>query len=52
MFWVACFIANGFYFACPRAQVRVCRATAGDEVLLACDGLWDVFSAVRFVCLV
>jgi len=23
-------------------EVRVCRAGAGDEVILACDGLWDV----------
>jgi serine/threonine protein phosphatase PrpC len=24
--------------------VRICRAQEGDELLLACDGLWDVLS--------
>jgi serine/threonine protein phosphatase PrpC len=25
-------------------QVRICRVQQGDELLLACDGLWDVLS--------
>ena len=25
-------------------ELRVCRALEGDELLLACDGLWDVLS--------
>ena len=29
----------------PDPEVRVCRAQDGDELLLACDGLWDVMSA-------
>jgi hypothetical protein len=28
----------------PPAQVRVARVQEGDELILACDGLWDVLS--------
>lgn len=27
-----------------RPEVRICRVQQGDELLLACDGLWDVLS--------
>ena len=26
-------------------EIRICRAQEGDELLLACDGLWDVLTA-------
>lgn len=28
-------------------EVRICKVQEGDELLLACDGLWDVMSAAQ-----
>jgi len=36
--------ASAHHGALASPQVRICRVQQGDELLLACDGLWDVLS--------